>query len=90
MTNSAAASPIVSSKANTPQLMHDSSNKSRPNGGRNSNPYASGSDMNQNETRSSSRVATAVGTPAAATPVIPSGNSSRKPSASAANRENYQ
>jgi hypothetical protein len=89
MTNSAAASPVVSSKANTPQLMHDSSNKSRPNGGRNSAPYASGSDMNQNDTRSSSRVATAVGT-GAATPVIPSGNSSRKPSASAANRETNQ
>jgi hypothetical protein len=82
MTNSAVASPIVSSKANTPQLMHESSSKSNQGGHRNSAPYNSGSmEMNQNETRSSSRVASAAPT-GAASPAVPSGSSSRKPSAS--------
>ena len=79
MTNSAAASPALTSKANTPQLVHESSNSKTNKGQRNS---GSG-EVNQNETRSSSRVATAAATPNlnSATPIIPSGASSRKPSA---------
>lgn len=63
--------------------MHESSSKSNKGSAvRNPAQYSSGSMElnNQNETRSSSRIATAVGT-GVGTPVIPSASSSRKPSA---------